>query len=118
MSPDRKIPSKSRHRPLTDTELLEALSKNCLILQWESSDDPKISRHAQRKIFFRGPVRDAILAAVIAEREHLKFEGDVWSPDFLESRALPHKGVSTDTFNVYQYRASHPLTHPEWIDYE
>ncbi len=108
---------KSRHRPLTDTELLNEVAKCCLRIGWDSTDDPKVSRHAQRTIYFRGPVRDAILAAVIAEREHLKFDADVWAPSFLASRNLPHKGIANDS-QIVIYAVSHPLKHPEWIDYD
>ncbi len=108
---------KSRHRPLTDTELLNEVSLCCLMIGWESTDDPKVSRHAQRTIYFRGPVRDAILAAVIAERERLKFDADVWAPDFLLSRNLPHKGMANES-GAELFAESHPLKHPEWIDYD
>ena len=108
---------KSRHRPLTDAELFTALSDHCLRLSWESSDDPKVSTHAQKSIFFRGPVKDGVLAAVVALRESLKFESDVWAADFLASRDLPHRGMLTEG-GPEAFAESHPLKHPEWIDYD
>jgi hypothetical protein len=104
---------------MTDTEFLTAIEGRGLSIGWESSDDPFVRHHiatrrngdgdATRSKFsvkFRGPVKDALAVCIIAEREGLVFAADVWSPDFLASRGLPHRGYPRN--NPADYATTHP----------
>ena len=104
---------------MTDTEFLTAIEGRGLSIGWESSDDPFVRHYiatrrngdgdATRSKFsvkFGGPVTDALAACIVAEREGLVFAADVWSPDFLASRGLPHRGYPSN--QPIDYATSHP----------